>query len=158
MAEYERKAVGNVIESLEKSFNHYFQSLDPHDHFKKVRVEIEEGQPPVYTVRALGEDQSTYITTRFSSAQMNAAAIALFLAKHEKVSGDLRTILLDDPTQSMDAAHKNAVCKSITGLLKERQVILATQDEEVKQLTEAAQKEVKTFEFSDWTVEGPVIA
>lgn len=157
VTEYERKAVGNVIESLENSFNRYFQSLDPHDHFKRVRVEIEEGQPPVYSIRALGEDQSTYITTRFSGAQMNAAAIALFLAKHEKVSGDLKTILLDDPTQSMDSSHKSAVCRSITGLLKEGQVILATQDEEVKRLAQNASKEVKTFEFSHWTVEGPVI-
>ncbi len=155
--EYERKSASNLIDSLEKSFNRYFQSLDPHDHFKKVRVEIEEGQPPLYSIRALGEDQSTYITTRFSSAQMNAAAIALFLAKHEKVSGDLGTILIDDPTQSMDGAHKNAVCKSISGLLRERQIILATQDEEVKRLTRDTSKGVKTFEFSNWTVEGPVI-
>ncbi len=158
VAEHEQKTAGGVIESLENSFNRYFQSLDPHDHFKKVRVEIEEGQPPIYSIRALGKEQSTYITTRFSSAQMNAAAIALFLAKHEKVSGELGTILLDDPTQSMDDAHKAAVCKSIIGLLKERQVLLATQDEEVRRLTSDAQKDARAFEFSDWSIKGPVIS
>jgi DNA repair exonuclease SbcCD ATPase subunit len=89
---------------------------------------------------------------------MNAAAIALFLAKFEKVSGEIGSVLMDDPTQSMDESHKVAVCKSVTGLLNEKQVILATQDEEVMRLTKDAQKGVKMFEFSDWTVKGPAIS
>ena len=157
LAEHEQKVASAVIESLENSFNRYFQSLDPHEHFKKIQVEVEEAQPPLYSIRVVGKDQSTYITTRFSSAQMNAAAIALFLAKCEKTSGEIGSILLDDPTQSMDESHKVAVCKSITNLLKEKQVILATQDEEIMRLTKGAQKGVKTFEFSEWTVKGPAI-
>jgi DNA repair exonuclease SbcCD ATPase subunit len=158
LGEHEQKVASGVIQSLENSFNRYFQSLDPHQHFKKVQVEVEESQPPLYSIRAVGKEQSTYITTRFSSAQMNAAAIALFLAKCEKVSGEIGSVLLDDPTQSMDETHKVAVCKSVTDLLKDKQVILATQDEEIVRLTKDAQKGVKMFEFSDWTVKGPVIS
>ncbi len=158
LGDYEHKRASGVVESLESSFNQYFKSLDPHEHFKRVQVEVEESQPPLYSIRAIGKEQSTYITTRFSSAQMNAAALALFLAKNEKVAGEASTILLDDPTQSMDEAHKTAVCKSVTGLLKERQVILATQDEDVKRLTQDAPKGARIYEFSDWTVKGPTIS
>jgi exonuclease SbcC len=154
---HEQKVASGVIRSLENSFNRYFQSLDPHEHFKKVQVEVEEAQPPLYSIRAIGKEQSTFITTRFSSAQMNAAAIALFLAKCEKVSGELGSVLLDDPTQSMDESHKVAVCKSVTSLLKDKQVILATQDQEIVRLMKDAQKGAKMLEFSEWTVNGPVI-
>ncbi len=158
LAVLEQRKAGGVIESLENSFNQYFKSLDPHEHFKRVQVEVEEGQPPLYSIRAIGKEQSTYITTRFSSAQMNAAALALFLAKNEKIAGETKVILLDDPTQSMDESHKNAVCKSVTSLLRDRQVILATQDEQIKSLTKESTKTARFFDFSDWTIKGPTIS
>ncbi len=156
-AEYAKQAVTNAISSLEDSFNDYYRSLSPHGYFTNLQVSVEKGEPPIYSIRAVSKDQSTYIPTRFSNAQMNAAAIALFLARNARMTDEFKTILLDDPTQSMDEAHRASVCNSVSKLLKGRQVILATQDEEIMKQLKNSKEAVNIIEFSDWTPAGPTV-
>ncbi len=102
---YGKQTATTAISSLEDSFNGFYRSLAPHGYFTNLQLSVEKGEPPLYSIRAVSKDQSTYIPTRFSSGQMNAAAISLFLARNERMTGQLSTILLDDPTQGTKGAR-----------------------------------------------------
>jgi DNA repair exonuclease SbcCD ATPase subunit len=89
---------------------------------------------------------------------MNCVAIALFLANNQKLAANFGTILMDDPTQSMDRVHKAALAKLISKLSGEKQVVVATQDTEFKELLTTECEEVKEFTFGEWSSDGPSIS
>ena len=98
--------------------------------------------------------------TRFSNAQMNAVALSLFLSMSTRLQSNFGLILLDDPSQSMDKAHKEALSKLLSEILEERQIFVATQDTEFEQCLEKALDKVKTkiYELREWSTKGPEIS
>jgi len=129
-----------------------------HPVFHEISISIERREPLIYSIRAEGNEGSTYIPTRFSTAQMNCVAIALFLANNQKLAANFGTILMDDPTQSMDRVHKAALAKLISKLSSEKQVVVATQDTEFRDLLVVECKGVKEYTFGEWSADGPVIS
>ena len=96
--------------------------------------------------------------TRFSNAQINLVGIALFLANNSKAAGEARIALLDDPSQSLDSAHKRALARALDRVTEDRQVILATQDEELrKEIDKVFHERAYNFTFSMWSTDGPTV-
>ena len=99
-------------------------------------------------MRAYSKDlsHSTYVQTRFSGAQINIVSLALFLAISKKFPTTLKLVILDDPVQSMDSMHKEALATIMDKLATEKQAIIATQDKEFKeQLVRHLLKTAKFF-------------
>src|SRR5690606_7289472 len=96
--------------------------------------------------------RDTHIQTRFSTAQANAAAIALFLAVNQRLSKTLETVILDDPSQSMDKAHKERLAQTLTPC--SRQVIVATEDEQLLEALTLAFDDCTVYELAPWATEG----
>jgi DNA repair exonuclease SbcCD ATPase subunit len=111
-----------------------------------------------YWIKALTEDYShgTYVQTRFSTAQANCAAIAIFLAVNQHLSKTLETIILDDPSQSMDPDHKQRLAQTLARSL--RQVIVATEDPQMFEYLKQSFDSPTIYELSSWTEEGSKIA
>ena len=116
----------------------------------------------IYRIRAWDKDfkKGTYVQTRFSNAQMNAVALSLFLSMSSRLQSNLGLILLDDPSQSMDKAHKEALSKLLGEILEERQILVATQDTEFKQCLEKSLNTDKTsiYKLQGWNIKGPEIS
>lgn len=76
-------------------------------------------------------------------ADLNCAALSIFLAlaSSTQMSHELGIVILDDSTQSLDAACKKSLCSVLSLLCETRQVIVATADndlrDEVMQMTKA---------------------
>ncbi len=155
---YEEDAVVGELESLGQTINAHYSMLLGHPVFHEISIAIERREPLIYSIRAEGNEGSTYIPTRFSTAQMNCVAIALFLANNQKLAANFGTILMDDPTQSMDRVHKAALAKLISKLSGEKQVVVATQDTEFTDLLVAECGEVKKYNFGEWSSDGPSIS
>lgn len=68
-----------------------------------------------------------------SSANLNTAALTLFLALHLSVKRQLPWLILDDPVQSMDEVHITQFAALLRTLAKEqhRQVIIAVHDRQL---------------------------
>lgn len=64
-----------------------------------------------------------------SDGQMTAAALALFYALAESGQHELDLLFIDDPTQNLDHAHKEAMAKVVVDLATRKQIVVATQDE-----------------------------
>lgn len=158
--QYEKDVVVTTLESLKDSINRYYNSIKGHPYFSKLQLEIEREEPLIYSVKAIGEDPtySTYIPTRFSNAQMNIVALSLFLANNEKLAGNLPLLIFDDPSQNLDAIHRKAFANLLKNLTENRQIILATQDENLKdEVSGLIGKDMQLLSFSAWSTEGPKV-
>jgi DNA repair exonuclease SbcCD ATPase subunit len=65
-----------------------------------------------------------------SDGQMTAAALALFYALAESGQHGLDLLYIDDPTQNLDHAGKEAMAKVVVDLAARKQVVVSTQDED----------------------------
>jgi len=148
------------LSALRDSINNYFTELHGHRHYSSLELqpETERGRQ-LFSLVATSPDgkSSTYLQTRFSNAQLNIAALSLFLAFSEKLPGNIGFTILDDPSQSLDQRHKEALAQQLAELSKKRQIIVTTQDEGFLSMLEKASPSLKTFELSEWTTEGLAI-
>ena len=149
---YQREVVTTTLEALEDSINHFYSGILGHPFFVKLRLEPEEEWPFIYLIKGLSSDlaQSTYISTRFSNTQMNIVALSIFLSNNTKMAGNFALVVMDDPAQSMDEEHKNALVSTMFELSAKKQIILATQDLELKNAVEKVCIGFRKYEFDRW--------
>jgi DNA repair exonuclease SbcCD ATPase subunit len=154
---HQRELVTTTLGALEDSINHFYSGILGHPFFAKLRLEPEEDRPFIYSIKGLSSDltQSTYIPTRFSNTQMNIVALSLFLSNNTKMAGNLALVVMDDPAQSMDREHKEALAKTICDLSMNKQMIIATQDSELKiAADEICKDKLHTYEFTKRGIDG----
>ena len=155
---HQNAIVTGVLNNLD--IHHYYQQLDPHPAYTTLQIEPELTDKGTYNywIKALTEDywHGTYVQTRFSTAQANCAAIAIFLAVNQHLSKTLETIILDDPSQSMDPEHKQRLAQTLAR--SPRQVIVATEDPQMFKYLKQSFDSPTIYELSSWTEEGSKIA
>ena len=156
---YAKEAVERELGSLEQEMNEYYSLMEGHPYFSKLIVEITSETPLRYGVRAVNpeENVSSSIATRFSQAQMNLAALAIFLSNNRRLVSGLPLLVLDDPSQSMDEIHSKSLVHILSKLSEDRQIIVATHDERFKDLVIATVPSSKTIELTGWSQEGPQV-
>lgn len=154
--------VKQALSDLQSTIKSYYSKILCHPYYLNLQLipEKERGKA-IYRIRAWDKDfkQGTYVQTRFSNAQMNAVALSLFLSMATRLPSNLGLILLDDPSQSMDRTHKEALSKLLSQILEEKQVLVATQDIEFEQNMQKLFPKDKAliYNFKEWGLEGPKI-
>lgn len=108
------------------------------------------------------EDQNGKdLTPILSQGDMNAMALSIFLgmAGSKETNQPFGFIILDDPSQSLGAEHKEKLVEVLNEVLDERIVILSSADRELQDLVLSKITKAKTkYVFSDWTPErGPEV-
>ncbi|KON30189.1 hypothetical protein AC482_04505 [miscellaneous Crenarchaeota group-15 archaeon DG-45] len=154
---YEKDASITQLKKLEDEINYYYTKIQGHPHFNRLKVKIEKEDPLIFSFRATSDQEDTYIPTRFSTSQLNTAALSIFMSNSSQQAGKLPIMILDDPTQNMDPAHKEAFAKLVATLPPRHQVIVATEDDETRRFLEKHCKDIKTYELRNWTTDGPEI-
>jgi len=146
--------VMSMLDALD--IHRYYQQLDPHPAYRQLQIEPELTEKGTYNywIKALTDDRShgTYVQTRFSTAQANCAAIAIFLAVNQHLSKKLKTIILDDPSQSMDPDHKMRLAQTLATM--PRQVIVATEDPQMLMYLVDVFETPTIHELHPWTDNG----
>ena len=155
--------VKKALSELQSWIGSYYSKILCHPYYVNLQLIPEEyKRKAIYRIRAWDENfkKGTYVQTRFSNAQMNAVALSLFLSMSTRLQSNLGLILLDDPSQSMDRVHKEALSKLLGEILEERQILVATQDTEFKQCLEKSLNKAKTkiYELQEWDTKGPEIS
>lgn len=154
--------IKQALSDLQLTIKSYYSKILCHPYYLNLQLipEKERGKA-IYRIRAWDKDfkQGTYVQTRFSNAQMNAVALSLFLSMTTRLPSNLGLILLDDPSQSMDRTHKEALSKLLSQILEEKQVLVATQDTEFEQTMQRVFPKDKAliYNFKEWSLEGPKI-
>lgn len=151
---HQEAIIMDVLSNLD--IHRYYQQLDPHPAYTDLQIEPELTKRGTYNywIKALTGDYShgTYVQTRFSTAQANCAAIAIFLAVNEHLSNTLETVILDDPSQSMDPDHMQRLAETLAA--SPRQVVVATEDPQMYEFLRDSFDAPKIYELSPWTTKG----
>ncbi len=154
---HQQTIVTGILGALD--INHYYQQLDPHPAYRQLQIEPELTKKGTYNywIKALTDDRShgTYVQTRFSTAQANCAAIAIFLAVNQHLAKELETIILDDPSQSMDPEHKKRLAQTLADI--PRQVIVATEDPQMFDFLTDVFETPAIHRLGPWTVSGTAL-
>jgi len=87
-----------------------------------------------------------------SDGQMTAAALALFYALAESGQHALDLLYIDDPTQNLDHARKEAMAKVVVDLAARKQIVISTQDEDFVMLLRDAgfEKNAVVHHIESW--------
>jgi exonuclease SbcC len=151
---HQQAIVAGILNALD--IHSYYQQLDPHPAYRQLQIEPELTRKGTYNywIKALTDDRShgTYVQTRFSTAQANCAAIAIFLAVNQHLSKKLETLVLDDPSQSMDPEHKIRLAQTLATI--PRQVVVATEDPQMFKFLVDAFETPTIHKLDLWTVGG----
>jgi DNA repair exonuclease SbcCD ATPase subunit len=155
---HQETIIMNVLSNLD--IHRYYEQLDPHPAYTDLQIEPELTSRGTYNywIKALTSDYShgTYVQTRFSTAQANCAAIAIFLAVNQHLSKKLETVILDDPSQSMDPDHMQRLAETLAA--SSRQVIVATEDPQMYDFLRSAFDMPTIYELGSWTTDGTRLA
>lgn len=156
-ADYEKNASIAQLEQLEDNINLYYGKIEGHPYFSRLKIDVEKEEPLIFSIRAASSNEDTYIPTRFSTAQLNAVALSIFMSYSAQQAGDFPLMIFDDPTQNMDKTHKESFVKLVAELLPNYQVIIATEDNDTRIFLEKYCTGIKTYEMGNWTSEGSEI-
>lgn len=151
----------------EKKISEYYSRLCGHPYYNSIRIDIDQRnvkgvQKNTYNIRAFNhkEGKETLINTRFSTGQMNCAALSIFLSLSSMIDRRTKFVILDDPSQSLDTEHKKSLVKVLGDVSLGNQVIIATQDTELEQVIGDGFKPKGgyiTLKYKGWDKEGPAI-
>lgn len=153
------------VERAAQQIENLYAALKAHPYYSKLNIAVSTKtsggiEKNTYQIRAFNEKdgKDTYVSGRFSTGQMNCAALAVFFALSGLASHNLGFLVLDDPSQNLDSTHKSALADVLRDIARDRQVLIATQDEELqKRLRESFPSGKGTFvvAFSSWSKKGP---
>lgn len=153
-----------MINKAEADISSYYSRLVNHPYYDRLKVDVKPRDVRglvrnSYSIRAFNsrDGNETSVSSRFSTGQMNCVALAIYLALTKVLPVSLGFMMLDDPSQNLDPAHKKALAGVLKDVLSCRQVIVATQDSELISLMKSEIGSGTGYVFSDWGVSGPKI-
>lgn len=147
---------GEKLRETEDAISSYYRALVERPDFESIMIDPEDHD--VYAVS--GKDKEKVIKF-FNQGDMNCAALSIFLALGGSSAREGATgfLVLDDPSQSLDSEQKRKLAALIDRVAADRQVVLATMDEELlKALQSDVSKAKRVYRFGEWDpVKGPSI-
>ncbi len=160
--------VANQMEEIGPLLQRIYSTADPHPAFRSVRVlsRVFRGKGRLATeiTDPLRQKASNAPEFLFSSSQMNALAVSIFLALNLGVqSPPLSTIMLDDPLQSLDDVNLLGLIDLFRRLVVSRQFVVSTHDARFGRLLQRKLRPVfenqrtRVIEFESWERSGPVV-
>ena len=156
--EEQRSFIAHMLEEVESDINLFYQRLMGHPYYTNISLTCEtQRNKNIYWIKAKGADYETHVRTRFSNTQLNATAIAIFNSVSKRLPHNLNFVIFDDPFQSMDQHHQDALIEKLAQDAKERQVIIATHDNVVLKRLQNSISPSETMKIIGWSAQGPLI-
>jgi hypothetical protein len=167
-----REAASHVVsvelEHIGPVLQRIYARADPHPAFRAVRLltRVTRGRGRLMTAidDTLADLSTESPETVLSSSQMNALAVAVFLALNLGVPAPpLRSMMLDDPMQSLDDIHLLGLIDLLRRTKDGRQLILSTHDARFGHLLARKLRPVGNdertvvIELDGWRREGPLV-
>ena len=143
-----------------------YAKIDPHPTFRLVRLaaEFSHRRGRLRPFVADPEHERLDPFKFMSSSQVNVVALSIFMALNLGIpSVPLKTLMLDDPLQSLDDINLLGLVDLIRQARGRRQIFLSTHEQRLAKLLRRKLRPVDEehrtmiFEFRDWSREGPDI-
>jgi exonuclease SbcC len=163
-----RELVDARVSRIEPLVERIYARMDPHPAFTEVSLgtSYKGGHGrirPLVTDPSAGlKDRDPY--TLFSSSQLNALAVSVFLGLNLGTrEAPLQVVMLDDPLQSLDDVNLLGLVDTLRRTKALRQLVVSTHDRRFTSLLQRKLRPVgddgrtRVYAFSDWSENGPVV-
>jgi DNA repair exonuclease SbcCD ATPase subunit len=155
-------AKARAIEALAMAHDEvdtYYKRLCSHPYFDGIQILVEDKslrgiQKNSYSIQTFStaDGKKTLASSRLSAAQMNCVALSVYLALAGTLTHNLGFVVLDDPSQSLDADHKAALAHLLKEIVPAVQLVVGTQDVELHEfLTKEFSPECSSTYRLAWT-------
>ncbi len=160
------RLVRSTLESYNPLIRALYERLHPHPLFLDIDFEVIQAYKEAelyFRVFTRNREITAYPSTVFSTSQLNALALCIFLALNLRATGSLSVVMMDDPIQVMDDINVLGFCETVRQMKTRRQLFISTHNKELYQLLlnklrpVAPSDSVKGFRFEAWSQAGPAI-
>jgi len=152
-----REEAQDKIQAAGESLSEYFGRMADHPAIPGLTMEVTEDTRSGLNSYAFRSTDGTDPTPILSQGDFNCLALSIFLGL-ARAAGDAQPfafLMLDDPAQSLGPATKRRLVAVLEDVAAWRKVIIATPDDELRELLMAnVTKSKAVYDFIDWTEHG----
>ncbi|MCG2735373.1 MAG: AAA family ATPase [Candidatus Methanoperedenaceae archaeon] len=164
-SEVKKAKIQEVYDSIQTDIQNFYSSLHPKDPHKNIELTV-----------ALGKRASTELTIESfgrggedpraltSEGHLDSLGLCIFLAFVKKFNECCTLVILDDIVSTVDAHHRENICKLLFEEFKDKQLLITTHDGVWYEQLRASQRaykiegDFKNLVIVDWSVDtGPKI-
>lgn len=126
LEQYEKAEVSRLLTEHAGEIKNYYEKLNPDDQIKFSSIEVKGGTRRQAKLKAEAFGKEVNPVTIFSEAHTNSLALSIYFPQRVDRNETWETIILDDPVQSMDENHSQALIDILFDLSSKKQVIVLT--------------------------------
>ena len=164
-SETKKNKISEIYEAIVGNVNAFYSTLHPNDPHKNVELRIAAGRRASAELRIesfgkAGEDPRAFT----SEAHQDSLGLCIFLAFVKRFNEGCNLIVLDDVVTTIDAQHRELICKLLLDQFRDYQLVVTTHDgvwyEQLRSHQRAyrVHGDWKTLEITSWTLRaGPTI-
>lgn len=141
------------LEVAKESIAKMFRTLANRSDFPNLEID-----PDSFEILAVKGAEKVPALSIFNTGDLNCAALSIFLSlgSAQEVSHTLNFVILDDPSQSLDATHKENLVSILNSIPDDKQIFVSTSESDLRDLilTKVNRKK-KCYKFAPWSdIEG----
>ena len=164
-SETKKAKIQEIYNSIQGNIQGFYSSLHPNELHKNIELTVALGRRASTELRMEsfgreGEDPRALT----SEGHLDSLGLCIFLGFVKKFNEGCSLIVLDDVVSTVDAKHRENICKLLFEEFRDQQLIITTQDEVWYEQLRASQRvygmegDFKNKVITNWCVErGPTI-
>lgn len=126
LEQYEKAEVERLLNEHAQEIKDYYEKLNPGDRIQFSGIEVKGGVRRQAKLKAEAFGKKVNPVTFFSEAHTNSLALSIYFPQRVDRNTTWETVVLDDPVQSMDENHSQALIDILIDISTKKQVIVLT--------------------------------
>ena len=126
LEQYEKREVTRLLNEHAQEIKNYYGKLNPGDKIQFSGIEVKGGARRQAKLKAEAFGKGVNPITFFSEAHTNSLALSIYFPQRVDRNTTWETVILDDPVQSMDENHSQALIDILIDIAVKKQIIVLT--------------------------------
>lgn len=126
LEQHEKAEVERLLNEHAQEIKNYYERLNPSDQIQFSGIEVKGGIRRQAKLKAEAFGKEVNPVTFFSEAHTNSLALSIYFPQRVDRNSTWETVILDDPVQSMDENHSQALIDILVDVSAKKQVIVLT--------------------------------
>lgn len=164
-SEVKKAKIQGIYDSIQEDIQNFYLTLHPKDPHKNIELTVALGRRASTELKiesfGRGGEDPRALT---SEGHLDSLGLCIFLAFVKKFNEGCTLVVLDDVVSTVDAKHRENICKLLFEEFKDKQLIITTHDEVWYKQLLASQRaykiesNFKNLDIIDWNIDtGPKI-
>lgn len=126
LEQYEKSEITRLLQEHATEIKAYYEKLNPGDKVQFSGIEVKGGVRRQAKLSAEAFGKTVNPVTFFSEAHTNSLALSIYFPQRVDRNNTWEVVILDDPVQSMDENHSQALIDILVNISTKKQVIVLT--------------------------------